>query len=115
MRRSHPVFNLPGNPVSALVCFELLVRPAVNALLGVPEPLPEFDVGTLAAPVQRSARRDEYVRARSRRVGSDLLLEPTTGQESHMIVSAAQANALVHVPRGEGKLASGEQARFLRV
>src|SRR6185503_21377368 len=40
MRRDHPVFNLPGNPVSVLVCFELFVRPAVNALLGVPQPLP---------------------------------------------------------------------------
>ena len=113
MRRSHPVFNLPGNPVSSLVCFELLVRPAVNALLGVPDPLPAFDDGTLAAAIRRGSRRDEYVRAISRRERSDLLLEPTTGQESHMIVSAAKANALVHVPRGDGELPIGDRVRFL--
>ncbi|MCY4086049.1 MAG: molybdopterin molybdotransferase MoeA [Actinomycetia bacterium] len=113
MRRSHPVFNLPGNPVSSLVCFELLVRPAVNALLGLPEPLPAFDDGTLVAAIRRGPRRDEYVRASTRREGSDLLLEPATGQESHMIVSTAKANALVHVPRGDGELAIGDRVRFL--
>lgn len=115
VRRLHPVFNLPGNPVSSLVCFELLVRPAVNALLGLPDPLPVFETGLLEVPVPRGASRDEYVRARSRGEGSRLLLTPTTRQESHMIVTAAQANALVHVPRGEGELPSGTEARYLRI
>ena len=115
VRRLHPVFNLPGNPVSSLVCFELLVRPAVNALLGLPDPLPVFETGLLEVPVRRGASRDEYVRARSRGEGSRLLLTPTTRQESHMIVTAAQANALVHVPRGEGELPSGTEARYLRI
>ena len=35
------------------------------------------------------------------------MLEPVTGQESHMIVRAAAADALVLVPRGEGELAAG--------
>ena len=35
------------------------------------------------------------------------MLEPVTGQESHMIVRAAEADALVLVPRGEGELAAG--------
>src|SRR5918996_3450621 len=48
-RRDHLVFNLPGNPVSVLVTFELFVRPAVNALLGVPDPLPVYERGVLAA------------------------------------------------------------------
>ena len=48
VRRDHLVFNLPGNPVSVLATFELLVRPAVKALLGLPSPLPAFRPGTLA-------------------------------------------------------------------
>jgi molybdopterin biosynthesis enzyme len=40
-------------------------------------------------------------------------LEPLGGQESHMIVRAAAADALVHVPRGDGELAAGEPVRFL--
>jgi molybdopterin biosynthesis enzyme len=41
------------------------------------------------------------------------VLEPVTGQESHMIVSAAGADALVYAPRGEGELAAGERVRYL--
>jgi molybdopterin biosynthesis enzyme len=40
-------------------------------------------------------------------------LEPIVGQESHMIVRAAAADALVHVPRGEGELEAGSLVRFL--
>jgi molybdopterin biosynthesis enzyme len=40
---------------------------------------------------------------------------PLPGQESHMIVRAARANALVHVSRGEGTLEAGSRVRFLRL
>ena len=110
VRRDHLVFNLPGNPVSVLVTFEVFVRPAVGALLGLLDPLPVYEAGRLAAPVRRNRQRDEFVRAR-RRDGN--LLEPLEGQESHMIVRAGRANALVLVGRGEGELAAGEEAPFL--
>jgi molybdopterin molybdotransferase len=113
MRRAHPLFNLPGNPVSVLVCFLLFVRTAVNAQLGVPDPLPSFSRGTLAGPVRRNEQRHEFVRARSRRAGDDVLLEPLSGQESHMIVRAGAADALVSVEPGEGELPAGESVRFL--
>jgi molybdopterin molybdotransferase len=113
MRREHPVFNLPGNPVSVLVTFELFVRPAVKALLGLPDPLPRFRTGRLVTPIRRNERRHEFVRSRSRREGDDVLLEPLAGQESHMIVRAAPADALVSVEPGEGELAAGETVRYL--
>lgn len=113
VRRDHLVFNLPGNPVSALVTFELFVRPAVNALQGVPDPLPAFRKGVLATPIRRNSHRDELVRARLRSEGDDVLLEALPGQESHMIVRSGRAEALVFVGWGEGELAAGEEARFL--
>ena len=42
-----------------------------------------------------------------------VVLEPVTGQESHMIVRAASADALVHVPRGAGEIAAGGTVRYL--
>src|SRR6266542_2314226 len=101
------VFGLPGNPVSTLVTFELFVRPAVLALQGVSDPGPVFRIGTLAEARRRNAARDELVRARGLRYGDELRLEPLGGQESHMLVRAAGAPALVFVPRGEGELAAG--------
>jgi molybdopterin molybdotransferase len=113
VRRDHLVFVLPGNPVSVLVTFELFVRPAVNALLGLPEPLPAYRRGVLTAPVRRNPQRDEFLRARTRRAGDAIELEPLPGQESHMIARAGRADALVAVEAGEGELQAGSEARFL--
>src|SRR5918992_1502945 len=112
-RRDHLVFNLPGNPVSVLVTFELFVRPAVNALLGVVDPLPDYRRGVLGAPVTRNAHRDEYVRALARREGVDVVVDPLPGRESHMIARAGRAGALIEVGAGDGEIAAGEEVRYL--
>jgi molybdopterin molybdotransferase len=109
------VFGLPGNPVSALVGFVLFVEPAIRALQGVPDPLPRFDRGRLAAARRRNPERDELVRARLRRSEDGPLLEPLSGQESHMIARSAGADALVFVPRGEGELDDGAPVDYLRL
>jgi molybdopterin molybdotransferase len=109
------VFGLPGNPVSSLVGVELFVRPALLALQGATDPEPAYETARLTAPLRRNAARDELARARSRRDADGTLLEPLTGQESHMIARAAGADALVLVPAGEGALAAGERVRYLRL
>ena len=109
------VFGLPGNPVSALVGCELFVKPALRALQGLGDPLPRFEPGRLAVGLRRNEERDEFVRARSRVDGDVLVLEPVTGQESHMIVRSGAADALVHIPRGNGELAAGSTVRWLRL
>ncbi|HKG09746.1 MAG TPA: gephyrin-like molybdotransferase Glp [Gaiellaceae bacterium] len=109
------VFGVPGNPVSTLVSFELFVRPAVLALQGATDPGPRFALGTLAAGVRRNAARDELLRARSSVEDGELVLRPVTGQDSHMIVRAAEADALVLVPRGDGEISPGDRVRYLRL
>ncbi|HZS25226.1 MAG TPA: gephyrin-like molybdotransferase Glp [Gaiellaceae bacterium] len=109
------VFGLPGNPVSSLVGCELFVKSAVRALQGERDPLPRLQTGILAAPLLRNDARDEFVRARSHVDARGVVLEPLAGQESHMIVRAAAADALVHVPRGEGGLDEGSAVRWLRL
>jgi molybdopterin molybdotransferase len=115
VRKRTLVFGLPGNPVSALVGFVLFVEPATRALQGVPEPLPRFDRGRLVGGRRRNPERDELVRARLRRSSDGALLEPLSGQESHMIARSAEADALVFVARGEGELADGEAVDYLRL
>jgi molybdopterin molybdotransferase len=109
------VFGLPGNPVSALVGCELFVKPALRALQGLADPLPRYEPGCLAAGLRRNGERDEFVRARSRVEGDSVVLEPIVGQESHMIVRSSAADALVHIPRGNGELAAGSTVRWLRL
>ena len=109
------VFGLPGNPVSALVGVELFVRPALLALQGAADPGPCYETARLASPLRRNGARDELARARIRRHPDGTLLEPLTGQESHMISRAAGADALVLVPSGQGELAAGANVHYLRL
>jgi molybdopterin molybdotransferase len=99
--------------VEVLVTFELFVRPAVKALLGLPDPLPELREGTLAAAVVRNLHRDEYVRATTRRDDESVVVVPLRGRESHMIARAGRADALIVVEAGEGELAEGEVVRYI--
>ena len=66
----------------------------------------------LANAVKSDPRRDELVRARLTAAGE---LEPLSGQDSHMIVRAAAANALVLVPRGDGELPQGAEVGYLPI
>jgi molybdopterin molybdotransferase len=107
------VFGLPGNPVSSLVGFELFVRPALLALQGMQVDAPAYRPGRLGRAARRVGARDSLLRARSRVEDGEVVLDPLTGQESHMIAHAATADALVLVPRGNGELEAGSPVSYL--
>ncbi len=115
VRGSTLVFGLPGNPVSSLVSCELFVKPALLALQGAATPGPLFLTGRLARAVERNPGRDDLVRARAVVDDDGVVLQPLSGQESHMIVRAAEANALLHVPRGEGEVGAGASVRYVPI
>ena len=109
------VFGLPGNPVSSLVACALFVLPAIEALQGAAEPGPRFEPGRLAADVRRDPRRDVLLRSTAAPGEAGLELLPVRGQESHMIVRAAEADSLVLVRRGDGVCPAGSAVGFLRL
>jgi molybdopterin molybdotransferase len=113
MRDRTLVFGLPGNPVSSLVGYELFVRPALLAMQGAAEPGPVYQTGRLGVAVRRNPHRDDLLRARRAFRDGEVVLEPITGQESHMIARAAGTDALVLAPSGTGELAAGERVRYL--
>ncbi len=113
VRRETLAFGLPGNPVSSFVGTVLFVLPAVRALQGASQPMPVYAAGILGAPTARRPRRDDFQRARLGLADGVATLWPLEGQESHMIVRAAAADALVHIPRGDGELPAGAPIRYL--
>ena len=115
LRNRTLVFGLPGNPVSALVGFELFVRPALLALQAAREPLPRLAPGRLARAARPNPARTELMRARSAVVGSAVELDVLSGQDSHMIARAAGADALVVVPAGTDELPAGSEVSYLRL
>ena len=113
IRNETLVFGLPGNPVSSLVGALVFVGTALRARQGIERPEPSYLSGIAAAPLRRNPHRDEFVRARRVETDDAILLEAIGGQESHMIVRAASADALIHVSRGDGEIPAGAAVRYL--
>jgi len=102
-------FGLPGNPVSAMVTFQLFARPALAALQGAPPGARRF-AASLEEPVALSPRREQAVRVRLRQGENGLLARPTTGaQGSHVLTSMLGADAFALIPAGEGEAPAGER------
>ena len=104
-----PAFGLPGNPVAALVTYELFVRPALRAMAGCQVPgRPRITAVAEADLTRRRGPKLHLVRVMAR-TGTDgvLRVRPTGGQESHMLMAMARANALALLPDGDGVRAGG--------
>lgn len=115
------VFGLPGNPVSSLVTFYLLVVPALRKLSGEPDPMLRRVQAHLAQPLALDATRPEYHRATLRwesalNAGRGGYLAASTGrQASSRLLSMRTANALLELPQGEGELAAGSVVSALLI
>jgi molybdopterin molybdotransferase len=106
-----PVFGLPGNPVSAAVVFDMLVRPAIFWLMGCVEPPPLPSVSaTLSRDVPSVSGRQDIVQVRLERRDGDLFAEPVFGG-SGLIFTLVQADGAVTVPLNKGGLYAGEQVQ----
>jgi molybdopterin molybdotransferase len=101
-------FGLPGNPVSAMVTFQLFARPALAALQGAATD-PQRATAVLAHPLARNRRREEAVRVRLRHTDEGLVAETTGEQGSHMLTSMLGADGLALIAPGEGEVAAGER------
>ena len=86
--------GLPGNPVSALVCSHLFLKPLVAALAGRPFS-PDIREAVLAAPMKGNDHRRDYVRAEAALRHGKLVATPCPTQDSSMLRTLAMANALI--------------------
>jgi len=117
--RRVPVFGLPGNPVSSLVSFELLARPAIRKMAGHLESA--WDRPTITAiadsPIKRSADGKVHYQRVIARFESDgrLHIDSVRSQGSHQLAASALANAIAVVPNGTGVEAGGEVPTILLV
>jgi molybdopterin molybdotransferase len=101
-------FGLPGNPVSAMVTFQLFARPALAALQGAATE-PRRATARLAEAVPRHPHREQAVRVRLRDAEDGLVAETTGAQGSHVLTSMLGAEALALIAPGEGDAAKGER------
>ena len=110
MLGTRPWFGLPGNPVSAMVTFEVFVRPALR-FMGVHIPLwrDACDV-TLGEPVTTPGDLTHFLRAV---IDTDRIAHLTGPQGSGLLTSMMSANALLIVPHDVSSLPAGAAARAM--
>ena len=103
-----PVFGLPGNPVSAMVVFNLLVRPSIYLASGCVNP-PSLAIipAILTKDVPSSSGREDHIQVKLEiSKDGDLYADPLFAK-SNLIHSLVKADGTVTVPFDEGGLYSG--------
>ncbi|MBX7434159.1 molybdopterin molybdotransferase MoeA [Mycobacterium sp. Y57] len=108
-----PVFLLPANPVSALVVFEVMVRPLIRLSLGKRQPMRRVVQARTLSPISSVAGRKGFLRGqlmRDQDTGEYLVqaLGGAPGSSSHLLATLAEANCLVIVPGEAEQIRTGE-------
>jgi molybdopterin molybdotransferase len=100
-----PFFGLPGNPVSAMVTFDVLVRPALLKLAGKANDAPFVEV--VVGEDIRSDGRRSYLRVKLRREQGQLIARTTGTQSSGALLSMVLADGLLIVPEDVTEVHTG--------
>jgi molybdopterin molybdotransferase len=112
-----PTFLLPANPMSALVVFEVLVRPLIRTALGKRSVHRRVITARLLSPVSSTKGRKGFLRGQLLRdSGTDeYLVQPLGTSGAHLLASLAEANCLILVDEDTTEVAVGEdvQVTFL--
>jgi molybdopterin molybdotransferase len=95
------VFGLPGNPVSALVCFEIFVRPALRRVMGYTEALSQIVHARLEADFDHRSDRPTYRPAELRETSGGRVVRPVPWFGSSDLRALSAANAFMVLPAGQ--------------
>ena len=106
---STPIVNLPGNPVSSYVSFEVFVRPLIRRLLGHSQVQRPHLHAICSREFTSPAGKTQFARVRLHMQDGLLMAEPEGGQGSHIIGGLARADALAIVPEGIARVAQGDE------
>lgn len=103
-----PILGLPGNPVSAMIQFDMFGVPAICRLLGL-EGLPPANStwARLTQNIPSETGREDYVPARLEQTATGLVATPVFGK-SNLIYTLVQAQGLIKVPINQGGLLAGD-------
>lgn len=114
--RTIPIFGLPGNPVSSLISYELLARPALRKMMGHSENLMRPAIrAVLDSPLKRKQDgKIHFMRVFGEFAEDGRLHVRDSGpQGSHQLASTAMANGLAYVPDGNGLRAGEDVSVYL--
>jgi molybdopterin molybdotransferase len=108
-----PTFLLPSNPMSALVVFEVMVRPLIRAAQGKRNPHRRQITARLLSPITSAKGRKGYLRGQLLRDenNGEYLAQPLGMSGSHLLASLAEANCLILVDDETTEVVVGEEVQ----
>jgi molybdopterin molybdotransferase len=107
------VFGLPGNPVSSLVIFQVLVAPALRKMQGVKRPEGRGLEALLETAVTQHTGRTSYLPGTLRFEGPSARIQPIPSSGSADLPAYSRANALLIIPADRNRVEAGEKLRVL--
>ena len=107
------LMGLPGNPVSTIVTYLLLAKPAVEALCGMAPQEPLILRCQLTQAVRHKSGREEYLRGTATTAEGAAQVTPTGDQSSNRMSTFAAANCLIRIPKSDGDLPAGAWVEVL--
>ncbi len=110
---SVPLVGLPGNPVSAIVCGHLFLKPAVDRMLGLSGEPARPLAARLASDLGRNGPRTHYMRAQVEAGPDGWLCTPFPRQDSALLSVLADSNALLVRPPHDPDLRIGDTVEFI--
>ncbi len=108
-----PYFGLPGNPVSAMVVFDFIVRPALLKMTGRVEIEPPGWSSQAEVDFPRKSRAWEFPRVSARRQDRQWLVEPVKSQRSSDLKSMTDATGYVALPPSQGSPRAGDNVWYI--
>ncbi len=110
-----PLLGLPGNPVSAFVCALLFLRPAIERLSGLPAQIRPPEWARLGTSIKANDQRADFVRAGLTQDDDGWIVTPFRVQDSGMLRTLAQAEALIMRAPHAPALSAGQKVPFIRL
>jgi molybdopterin molybdotransferase len=112
---STPIFVLPGNPVGALLSFDIFVRPLIRRLMGHSKLHHRIIEARLETTVEGAGDDARYVRARVSRTGDFPLVKSVENNEDHPLAGLGTADALIVVPPGTVRMNAGDTVKVMQL
>ncbi len=110
-----PIFVLPGNPVGALLSFDIFVRPLLRRLMGQSKLHHRMLEAKLEKRVEGSPDDTRYVRAHLSRSQGSRTVRSVEHAETHPLAGLGTADALIVVPSGVAQLDAGETVKVMQL
>jgi molybdopterin molybdotransferase len=111
--RQRPYFGLPGNPVSALVCFYLYVRPALRRMMGYAKLFPPVVSATVGEDIAKAKGLTEFVRCRLTAKDGHYVAHSTGTQSSGVLSSLSLGEGLMIGPADFPSLPKGTPVKVI--